>query len=100
MLDTVIKILYYASTAVCGLVLAFFWFGNLLSDDPVMRGANRRAVIFAAGCVGWLLMGVGWWLASSKGYWLLGAVTSIASLVVAFVLVLAGLLMFTTVHWQ
>jgi hypothetical protein len=100
MLDTASRIIYCACAALCGLVLTFMWLGVLLSNDPVLYGTTRGAVLFAAGCVGWLLLWAGWWLALRKDRWLLGAVTSIASLPVAFVLALAGLLMFTTVHWQ
>lgn len=99
MLESLPRYLYYAVTGVCGLVLTFFWLGALYSDDAAIRSLTHKLIFLTAGAVGWGLIWASWKLAS-EGHWLFGAATSVAALFVSGVLVLAGLLMFTNIHWQ
>lgn len=99
-MEALAKFLYYASSGICAFVLTFFVIATLYSDDAAIRSLTHKLTFLGSGCVGGLLLWLGWQAATGHGHWVLGAALSVAALVVSGALVLIVLLFFTNIHWQ
>lgn len=96
-MELILKTAYYSGCGIVTLVFAFFFFANLL--DPSTPG--RHKLIFlgsGAVCIGFLIGAFR--MGHMGGQWFVGLALAVLGLVVAAVLVFAGLFAFTNIHWQ
>lgn len=99
-MEPLLKAAYYAATAISTLLVGFFFFANLLGSSTPGETWVHKAALSIGGLAGFAL--IAWALRAGHfhGRWLAGIVL-VCSAPPAFALITtAGLLMFTTVHWQ
>jgi hypothetical protein len=98
-LDFLLKVGYYGVSAIGVLLFGLFFLGNLFSNGPTDTWVSKMVLLVSG------LTGVGifvWSMAVGHfgGNWGAGILMAVGSVAVFGVMMLAGLLMFTTVNWQ
>jgi hypothetical protein len=95
-----LKAAYYVTIGISTLVIGFFFFANMLDTSSPGDTWVHKTVMLVGGLTGFALLGWALRAGHFRGRWVAGiALACIAPLAFALV-VAAGLLMFTTVHWQ
>jgi len=95
-----LKIAFYGAAGISTLVIAFFFLANLFgSSDPSETWVNRL-IIFVSGVTAVALLVFSYRLGHGRNQWLAGLGVAVAAVVTYFVMMVGGLFLFTTVHWQ
>ncbi len=94
-MDFAFKILYYATQTIACLMVGFFFLAAVFGGT----GANR-IVALGSGLLSFAALGVGVYLGHFCDRWLAGTAVAALGVIVFFVAMILGSLLFTNVHWQ
>lgn len=95
-----LKVAYYGVSALSAVVLAVFFLGNLFGPGRPGETWRHTAILLVSGVTGLGLLAWSIRVGHFQGQWLAGTGLAVAAAAVFGVMMLAGLLLFTRVHWQ
>jgi hypothetical protein len=95
-----LKAAYYVAVGISALVIGFFFFANLLGAATPGETWVHKVVLLVGGLTGFALLAWALRVGHFRGRWLVGIVLACIAPPAFALVVAAGLLMFTTVHWQ
>lgn len=99
-MDFIFKTAYYAATAISTLVIGFLFLANVFGKQAAGDTWRAKAIATAAAGVGFGLLWLAVRLGHLEGQWLAGLGVAVAALVAAAIVMIGGLLLFTTVRWN
>jgi hypothetical protein len=99
-MEFLLKTAYYGVTGVSSLIVAFFFLANLFGTSNPSETWRHKVIILTSGLFAISLLAWAYRLGHFDGQWIGGLVLSIVAVLAFGLLALAGMFLFTSIHWQ
>jgi len=99
-MEFLLKSAYYGVSGVSSLIFAFFFLANLFESQGPNSTLRHKAIFLASGLFAMALLGWSYRLGHFGEHWVFGMLLAMGALLAFALLTVAGIFLFTNVHWQ